>query len=197
IHLVLGVTVLPYLLGTATYNQWWAGYAPAARFLVVLTPLLAFYVAATLQRLHHWTVTALAIAAGIFGYALGLVGDIVPRLRFHPDDKGNQAMVTLGKLVGVAFEPHLPNGLRQGDRLVFLAWGAILVAFAGLLWLIGRWTPATRIPDQPAGFLRRTVNSRERNVSATEKTSRVGAHESAHTVNSADAPTAGGAGREA
>ena len=42
-------TVAPYLLAVATFGAWTGGYSPPARFLTVVAPLLAYYVAAALM----------------------------------------------------------------------------------------------------------------------------------------------------
>ncbi|HEX8631729.1 MAG TPA: hypothetical protein VF755_26520 [Catenuloplanes sp.] len=147
IHLVLGVTVLPYLLGTATYNQWWAGYAPAARFLVVLTPLLAFYVAAALQRLHHWTVTALAVALALFSGALSVAMTTIPPLRWNwPEWSQGQPMDVVGQYVGLPFVRFVPSAFLPDQVWTFAWWAIALSALTALLWWVGRSGPADRLP---------------------------------------------------
>jgi hypothetical protein len=124
VHLVLLATVLPYLLAISTFKIWWAGVSPPARFLAVVAPVLAYYVAVTLQCLRHWVMTLVAATTGLLAFAISLASDIHPRERFH-------------------------SAVGHDQQTVFVAWAAGLTTFAVLVWIVGHRKPAPPVPDLP------------------------------------------------
>jgi hypothetical protein len=96
VHLVLLATVLPYLLAISSFGIWWGGFSPPARFLAVVTPVLAYYVAVPLQRLHHWLFTSIAAATAGIAFGLSVASDVNPRTRFYAAPaNGQQAMFAI------------------------------------------------------------------------------------------------------
>jgi hypothetical protein len=155
LNAVMAVVIVPYVLAISTFGAWWAGYSPPARYIAAVAPLLSYYVAVTLQRLHNWLATAAAIVAALGSFALGVLGDIVPTLRFHPDPKANFLMVRMGQLIGLPFQQHLPNAFVGGQRGAFAFWTLLVVAFGVAVWLLARRAPADRTPDWPVRLLGR------------------------------------------
>jgi hypothetical protein len=153
VHLTLLGVTLPYLLAIGTFNIWWGGYSPPARFLAAVTPLLAYYVAATLQRLHNWLVSTLALAAALVSFVISLAGDVLPGARFDSGshDRGGLLIDRISGLFGVPrFSRVLPSLLitetHVGNPAKFLAWTGVLAGFTVAVWLLGRRSPADRVP---------------------------------------------------
>jgi len=156
LHGVLFVVVVPYVVAVCSFSAWWAGYSPPARYLAAITPLLAYYVAAALQRLHHWLAIVAAVLASLAAFVLALASDITPALRFHGDPRTNHVMREVGRLVGVRFEPYLPNSFIDGGQPVrFVLMTLLVVAFAAAVWALGRRAPQARIPDPPVRLVGR------------------------------------------
>jgi len=148
LHLALAVVIVPYMLLVSTFSMWWAGYSPPARYFVALTPLLAYYVAALLQRMHHWLTTAMAVLLALFAAALAIAGDVVPTVRWNWHEwPPAQAMVKLGQVVAVPFARYVPSSFLPDQGRNFAGWLFGLAAVTVLLWLIGRRLPASRVPD--------------------------------------------------
>jgi hypothetical protein len=116
-NVVLLATVVPYVAAISTFGQWWAGLAPPARFLAVVAPVLAYYVAVATQRVNHWLVTALAAVASLVTFGRFVASDINPSERFYAwPDSGQQAS--------------------------FAIWTVGLVGFTVAIWLAGRRSAA-------------------------------------------------------
>jgi hypothetical protein len=149
-HLILGVTMIPYVFAVSTYKVWWAGYSPPARYLMVVTPLLAYYVAVTLQRLHNWVVTALAALAALAAFVVSAAGDVLTVARFG--DSGGPGVDPLLNYVGDMFHigrfaDLFPSGrVPESNFVGFPAWFLALAVFTTVVWTAGRAVPAARVP---------------------------------------------------
>jgi hypothetical protein len=159
LHAVMAIVIVPYLLAICTFSAWWSGYAPPARYIAAVVPLFAYYVAVTLQRLHHWLAATLAALAGLGSYALAVVGDVVPRLRFHPDPEANFLMVEMGRLIRWQFQQYLPNAFVSGQRWSFALWALAVVGFGVVVYMLGRLRPAAHTPDWRVRLLGRQTGS--------------------------------------
>jgi hypothetical protein len=149
---LLGVT-LPYLLAIGTFNIWWGGYSPPARFLAAVTPLLAYYIAVTIQRLHNWLVSTLALVAAMASFVISLAGDVLLGSRFDSGshDRGGLLIDRVSGLFAVPrFSHALPSllitGTHVGNLVKFAGWAAVLAGFTVVVWLLGRRSPADRVP---------------------------------------------------
>jgi hypothetical protein len=149
-HVVLLAVIVPYVLAVSTFRSWWAGYSPPGRLLAVVTPLLAYYVAVALQRLHSWTVTTLATLAALAAFAYSVTGDIFTVARFTTSGGAGVDPVLnyLAEVLHLNGLPDLlPTGIGAGpNRVGFWAWFLVLAGFSGLVWLLGRYRPVDRIP---------------------------------------------------
>ena len=150
VHGVLAIVVLPYLALVSTFSMWWGGYCPPARYLVAVAPLLAYYVAVTLQRLHNWLLSAAAILFALFSVMLAIVGEARPELRWNWHEwPPGQAMEGLAAFIKVPFVHLVPSSFLPHQTATFALWIVVLVAGSVALGLLGRRTPVSRIP-QPA-----------------------------------------------
>jgi hypothetical protein len=150
VHLTLLGFTVPYLLAISTFNFWWGGFSPPARFLAVVAPLLGYYVAVTLQRLHSVIASALALLAGLVSFLISVAGDILLADRF--DSGAHSPMLLIDRishLFGVSrFSHALPSILvpAGGNVAKFAAWTGVLAVFTVVVWLAGRRGPADRVP---------------------------------------------------
>jgi hypothetical protein len=151
VHVTLLGIVVPYLLAISTFNFWWGGYSPPARFLAVAVPLLGYYIAVTLQRLHAFWATGLAMIAAVFAYMISLAGDLQPNQRFDSGAHGAGGLLIdrVGHLL-IGYRhvgEQLPSILKPGGNTPrFLVLTAAVVAFTIAVWLIGRRRPLDRTP---------------------------------------------------
>jgi hypothetical protein len=134
-NLTLLAVAVPYLVMSCTSTTWWGAYSPPARYISVLVPLFAFYLAVALQRVDSWVATGTAVLLGAGGYALALCTDIFPNDRFTGWDRRNHAMERLGHLVGVDFVRLAPSSFEPGQLRLFAGWTVVTLLFGLAFWL--------------------------------------------------------------
>jgi hypothetical protein len=134
---VVLLTVVPYLAMVVVLD-WKGGYSPPARYATAVAPLLAWYVALTLQQIRAWYLTFLAVILGAVGYAFALITDIHPNDRFAFPGADNKGMRRFGDLIGVQFTHSLPNYRLPGyDGELLRNWTAGTIAFGMTLVIAG------------------------------------------------------------
>lgn len=119
---------LLYLPAAAFTIGWWAGFSPAARYLV---PLMPFCIVAIADALRY---RAIRIAALVLLIPQALVDAVVwqhPR-GLWPSPEGNVALQTLGR-IGRAYEAFLPAAQAGGSLSVALGVGLLAVAASAAL----------------------------------------------------------------
>jgi hypothetical protein len=156
-HVILIATIAPYLLAVSTFRYWWAGWSPPGRLLAVVAPLLAYYVAVALQRLHSWTVATLAAITALAGFAISVTGDFQTVARFTTSGgPGVDPVLTFlaGQLHLTALPGLLPTQFVAGaDPVDFGAWFLLLAMFSIALWMLGQARPVAWTPAEPLGDL--------------------------------------------
>jgi hypothetical protein len=119
---------LLYLPAAAFTIGWWAGFSPAARYVV---PLIPFFIVAIAGALRY---RAIRIAALVLLVPQALIDAVVwqhPRALW-PSTAGNAALQMLGR-IGRAYEGILP-ALQTGRSFsIAFAVGALAVAASGVL----------------------------------------------------------------
>jgi hypothetical protein len=133
--------ILPYLLLICTFSAWWAGYSPPARYIAVVLPLMAYYVAFALQRINSIVLICVSVAVSLGTYALSLASDIFPNDRFAAPGNHNYGMDRLDKLFGVDVVRHMPSAFEAGQHPLFLTWLAVATGIGLLIWLWGVFRP--------------------------------------------------------
>ncbi|GIH22811.1 hypothetical protein Aph01nite_11210 [Acrocarpospora phusangensis] len=148
----VGFVAMPYVLATATYSEWWAGFAPPGRYLAVVVPLLAFYVAVTLQRIHHWLAILIAAITGLVGFAFNFATDLYPGDRFHWPTPPNQAMSNLGRLLDLPIAEYLPglsvskdDPIPMDEAILTVGWALVIAMLAAAVWIFEN-APPERVP---------------------------------------------------
>ena len=137
----LAVIVVPYVLLTADFRVWWGGWSPPARYLAVVTPLLALPLAHTLVALDRtrWypVVFGLLAAAGLVvaGALLLQLGDArVDQAIFSNPTRTPPLLRWLELRLGLDLLPLLPGiAAWFSDRRDPIPWTQI----AGALGLVG------------------------------------------------------------
>jgi hypothetical protein len=122
---------LLYLPAAAFVIGWWAGFAPAARYLVPAMPLLLVPMAAALR---FSTIRGALYGLGVFQAAIDIVVWQHPRALW-PAPPGNPALALLGG-AGRAYESALPAIQSRGVTME-AAWLCAAAAVASAV-LVGR-----------------------------------------------------------
>jgi hypothetical protein len=117
------VPIAMFYLPMAAYATWAAGFSPAARFLVPLTPLVAL---AMLRALESRVIRVAAIPLLLFqAVIIGVVWDY-PRALWPKEQAGNQALDAI-PVIGPLWSSALPS-LHTGDSMTY-GW----IALAGVV----------------------------------------------------------------
>ena len=124
-------------LVSAAWVQWWAGFSPAARFLVPLVPIFALVGCNALHipLVRHACVVLLVPQAFISGY-----GWHVPRALWPVGDGHNRALVALVQWFGGS-DTFLPSLRASVPATARTAW---TVAIVGII-NAAAWIAATRV----------------------------------------------------
>src|SRR6185312_6527185 len=65
-NLLMLLLAVPYIITIASFHNWDGAISPPARFVMVLVPLCAFYLALALQEARSWLVSGLfLLCAGV------------------------------------------------------------------------------------------------------------------------------------
>jgi hypothetical protein len=143
--IALGVIAVPYVALTADFRVWWGGWSPPARYLAVLTPLLAAPLARSLlamagNRPYHVVFVAFG-GVGILAAAVLLLqlGDPDVEQAIFSNPSRNPAMV---RWLVLRFGTDLPQLLPAtaswfGDRRIPIPWAQIVGYLALLSALVG------------------------------------------------------------
>ncbi|MFB9408202.1 hypothetical protein [Dactylosporangium matsuzakiense] len=151
-HWALLAAIVPYILAVSTFRTWWAGYTPPGRLPVVLVPLLAYYVALTLQSRPRWLPPTLAALTAAFAFAYTLTGDLYPLRRFTSSNGPGVDRILDEQAAGLGL-PDLPTWWPTVETVPGTGqnpwpWYCGYAAFAALMVL---WSRSTRPrPSTPA-----------------------------------------------
>ncbi|OLE28897.1 MAG: hypothetical protein AUG44_06105 [Actinobacteria bacterium 13_1_20CM_3_71_11] len=95
----------------------------------------------------------LALAAALVSFLISLAGDVLLADRFDSGsrDRGGLLIDRISGLFGVhRFSHALPSlliaGSHVGNLVKFACWTAVVAGFTIAVWLLGRRTPADRVP---------------------------------------------------
>ncbi|MEU7868863.1 hypothetical protein [Dactylosporangium sp. NPDC049140] len=139
LHLQLLAVVGPYCLILLTSPGWWGGWAPPARLWAAVLPVFAFPIGYALQRAHHWTLTAWAVACVGVSVGLDTLCRFSPSNGFSADFGYLVPLRVLEGYTGWHFTGYLPAWqTRAAAPWPFLWWGLAVAAFAVLVLLAAR-----------------------------------------------------------
>ncbi len=140
----VAAVVVPYVAVITSFPAWDGAWSPPARFLAVVLPMFAGHVGLAWDRAGPRT---LALGGLLTAVGLGLTALAVcsPTGGFTAQKGRSPALGVLDGLSGVDVARLVPSLAQPGQVPLFLAWGALVLAF-GLLSSRGRRGPAT-----PAG----------------------------------------------
>jgi hypothetical protein len=124
---------------SAAHDQWWGGWAPAARFLMPLAPMCAVVVAAAMR---HRAFRVAGLVLLVPQVAIVAIGWQQPR-RLWPDDSGVHRVWSA--LPGGHFlQGALPSRVTDPDPSPWLAAAAVAIVSVALVMLSRAPRPAAR-----------------------------------------------------
>ena len=128
-NLLLLLLAVPYILTIASFHNWDGAISPPARFMMVLVPLFAFYLALALQEARSWIVNGLFLLfAGVAILYEGVSLDVPGGWMNWEDGRSRPLLLIAQKL-------HLP--LNQGVPSVWVHYSQVGPALGWFLFLGG------------------------------------------------------------
>jgi hypothetical protein len=126
---------VPYILTIASFHNWDGAISPPARFLTVLVPPLAFYLALALQRAHSRVVNGLfllvmSVALLYEGISLSFPGGWI-----NWEDGYNRPLLRIGQALHLPLIKNVPSFFTKGKPSFLLPEQAFLIA--GWLAVLG------------------------------------------------------------
>ncbi len=131
--LILAVSI-PYIILLTTFRDWSGGWSPPARFLVVLLPLWAFYLAYALEQINN-TLSKLVFGGTVaYGFIYSLLS-IKDSYNGFNSGAGNHTLMYLQTLLHMyrhRLTAYFPSMVYPHPKL-FVAWIGFFVGLSVLL----------------------------------------------------------------
>jgi len=145
---------IPYILVFTSFTSWSGGWGPPARFMLVLLPLYAFYLAYALQQINNILSNLLFALSMVYGFAYNLLSLKAPRNGFNTGLGRSNTLVYLQTLLHMHthhLTDYLPSLFLAHQTRLFVAWIGLFVGLSLLLL----FSKNLRVKD---GKLRWTLN---------------------------------------
>ncbi len=132
--LILAVSI-PYIILFTSFSSWFGGSSPPARFLVVLLPLWAFYLAYALEQINSILSKLVFGGTVAYGFIYSLL-TIKDSLNGINNGQGNHTLVYLQTLLHMHrhhLTAYFPSIFLPHQTRLFVAWIGLFVGFSILL----------------------------------------------------------------
>lgn len=139
-NLLMVFLFVPYVLVFTSFRDWGGGMCPPGRYILILTPLLSFYVAYALQKANSRILNALCTIFLLFAFAVDMAYLGAAGNGFSQGIGHNHAIRHLGNILHLSFNitAYFPSLYLHHQRPIFLAWLAGAIALT-LLTLVFAW----------------------------------------------------------
>lgn len=138
LHLLILLLFVPYLLTFTTFRLWSGGWTPPTRFLVVLVPILAFYIAWALQQARSRLLNVFFTLCTLFAFACGVAYIGAQKLGFNSGKGTSLAMLHLQNLTHIPITSYVPSVYRPHQLSLFAFWIAGMICITGITCMLGR-----------------------------------------------------------
>lgn len=150
-NMLVLLLALPYIVTIASFHNWSGAISPPARFMAVLVPLFAFYLALALQRARSW------ISTGLFLLFMGVallyegVSFTIPGgwISWQQGQSQQGPLAVVGQALHLPLTQAVPAFFDRGRPIFPLP--AQIVPFTGWLLVLGGLTLATVLLARRAG----------------------------------------------
>jgi hypothetical protein len=138
VHVHVTAVVVPYTLMVCSFPAWAGAWSPPARFMAVVLPMLAGYVAVAMQRVRRVVVFALAGSAAVYAGVLTTLAVFTPDGGFSAQSGESPALASLDALTHFDLTRWVPSAAINGQWMIFAAWMAAAIGLGIVLRLLGR-----------------------------------------------------------
>jgi hypothetical protein len=138
LHVHVTAAVVPYTLMVCSFPGWAGAWSPPARFMAVVLPMLAGYIAVAMQHANRVVVCALAGSAVIYAGLLTTLAVFTPNGGFSAQSGESPALASLDTLTHLELTSWVPSAAINGQRVIFAAWMAAVIGVGVVVRLLGR-----------------------------------------------------------
>src|SRR6266487_3855857 len=136
-NLLMLILSIPYLLIYTTFRNWYGGWCPPARFILVLLPLYSFYIAYALEQMNNVIANLVFGLVTLYGFAYNLLSLKPVLVGFNSGTGRNHVLAQIHTLL---FNRHLtdylPSIFFPHHWGLFAMWLSVYVGITLLLLLI-------------------------------------------------------------
>lgn len=142
-NILVLLLALPYIVTIASFHNWSGAVSPPARFMTVLVPLFAFYLALALQQARNWISNGLfllfmGVALLYEGVSLGIEGGWIS---WQQGQSQSGPLAVVGQALHLPLTQAVPTFFDRGRPIFPLP--AQVVPFTGWLLFLVALTLAT------------------------------------------------------
>jgi len=149
-NLLILILSIPYILLFTSFRYWAGGWGPPARFILVLLPLYAFYLAYALQQINNILSNLVFGASMVYGFIYNLLSVKDSHNGFNAGIGRNHTLASI-PIFRHHLTDYLPSLFLAHQTRLFVIW---IASFVGLSLLL-LFSKNVRVKD---GKLRWTLN---------------------------------------
>jgi hypothetical protein len=127
----------PYIITIASFHNWDGAISPPARFLMVLVPLLAFYLALALQKARSWIMNGLFLVCAVVAMLYEGASLSVPGGWMNWEEGYSRPLVLIARAVHLPLTMLVPTVMPQQSHVNQNHYNQILPVALWLLLLGG------------------------------------------------------------
>jgi hypothetical protein len=137
-NVLLLLLSVPYIVTIASFHNWDGAISPPARFMAVLVPPLAFYLALALQRAHSWVMNGLfllfiGVALLYEGVSLSIPGGWMNRVEGH-----SRPLLRIEQALHLPLTKGVPSVFLPEQVLPIAGWFTLLAGLTLVVVLLAR-----------------------------------------------------------
>lgn len=148
LHVLLLLLFVPYILMFTSFGTWSGGWTPPGRFLMVLTPTLAFYIAYALQQARSKILNGLCALFVLFSFAIGVAYIGAKAQGFNGGRGRSLAMLHLQEIIRIPFTSYIPSMYMPQQKRLFAVWIAGSLALTLVIYLLARRRQEASVNDE-------------------------------------------------
>lgn len=108
-NLLILLLAVPYIITIASFHNWDGAISPPARFLLVLVPLFALYLALALQSAHHWIINSLFLLFSAIAMLYEAVSFAVPGGWMNWEEGHSRPLLLIAQALHLSLTNDVPS----------------------------------------------------------------------------------------
>jgi hypothetical protein len=137
-NLLMLLLSLPYIILFTSFRNWTGGWSPPARFMLVLLPLYAFYLAYALEQINNKLSSFLLGLSVLYGFIYNLLS-LWPSLNSFNGPNGRNRTLAHLQVFQYPLTNFLPSSFLPNQTSLFVMWVGVCVGLAVILLYSRKW----------------------------------------------------------